>query len=688
MQVFEFHFNPLGRRPKSEVKDVILDSFCYEPENIYEKRVGSLYMVGMLKNVLPQNVRFLEKLAKVIKGKYYSTTLVKPEKSLKNSLKEANDFLESIAKRGDVSWLGNLSFGVIAIKNYELNFTKVGGLKFFLIRKGRIIDIDQKLKLEEIEPYPLKIFGNIVSGKLNENDVIVALTKDALETFRSQNLIQEIAQIAPAEEKRIKEIFNDKQEILSKISGVCLLILLADELRSSLPFANTRVNKECQSSIAREVISPKPVKFSFKKFLAPILNYIFGLKNLIKKPEFKIKKPEVKIKKPEFKKPAIRIPRPSLPKLPQIPKVSQQWSKNLILIFALVVFLAVGFFIAQREKERKIEDYQQTLREIEAKVDEAESYLLLKETLPEAGQKANSLLKDSWNEISPLSKIVETLPSLKDDILALKDVISKDLYQLNKLEMIEEPEILFEFDKEKFVPQKIIAVDDKLYFFNTFSEDIFLITGSGVDKEIIEINKKFQAATALDDAAVFFSAPDQLVILSNGEIESFSLQHLSDFDYEFLSSYRSGLYFLDKNKGEITKYPYLENFVWGAPQFWLAPQAKRITNAKSFAVDGSIWFLDQDNSLTRYYGGWPQETINVELFPAVKNFSKIISRVDLPYLYLLEPEQSRVVILNKAGQILQQFQSPQFDNLLDFAVAKDGKTIYLLNELKVYQIKI
>jgi len=677
MQVFEFHFNPLGRRPAGKLKDLIFDSFCYEPENIYERRVGSLYMLGMLKNVLPQNTHFLERLAKIIKEKYYSSTLVRPEKSLKNSLKEANDFLESIAKRGDVSWLGNLSFGVISIKNYELNFTKVGDLKFFLIRKGQIIDIDQKLKLEEIEPYPLKIFGNIVSGKLSENDIILAVTKDALETFHSQNLIQEIAQIIPDaqvfDENKIKEIFNNKQEILSNISGICLLIFLS---------------KEFYPAAAREIISPKPVKFSFKKALTPVFNYLLGFKKIIKKPEIKIKRPE--FKKPEFKKPAIRIPKLPLPKLPRIPipKISHNWSKNLILIFALAIFLTLGFFVAQREEERKIEEYQQTLREIKSKVDEAESYLILKETLPEAGQKANSLLKDSWNAISPLSRIAVTLPSdLKNEIFALKNTISKNLYQLNKLEMIEEPEILFEFDKEEFVPQKIMAVDNKLYFFNAYSENLFLRTEGG-SEEIIEIDKKFQAATAISDAAVFFSGPDQLVILNDGQIERFSLQCLSDFDFDFLSSFKSGLYFLDKNKGEIIKYPYLENFEWGSPQFWLAPQAKKTINPKSFAVDGSVWFLNQGNSLTRYYGGWPQETITVELFPAVKNFSKIIARTDLPYLYLLEPEQSRVVILNKAGQIFQQFQSSQFDNLLDFAVSKDGKTIYLLNELEVYQIKI
>ncbi len=664
-QVFEFHFNPKTK------EDIIFDSFCYEPENIYEKRVGSLYMLGILKNVLPQNVHFLEKLAKVIKEKYYRTTLIKPEKSLKNSLKEANEFLENIAKKGDVSWLGNLNFGVISIKNFELNFTRVGDLKFFLIRKGQVIDIDQKLKLEEIEPYPLKVFGNIVSGKLTENDILLALTKDTLETFQSQNLIKEIAQIIPFGEKKLKQILDNKHDILSKISGVCLLIFLS---------------KDYTPPTAREVISPKPVKFSLKQVFIPVFNRLSYFRNLIKKPEIKIPKIPTVNELRSFSPFAMaRVPKIPLPALPHI---SFRFKKNLILIFALAVFLALGFFVAQKEEKQRIENYQETLREIEAKVEEAESYLILKETKPEASQKANLLLKDSWNAISPLSKIAPTLPSeLNSKISSLKETISINLYQLNKLEIIEEPKILFEFNRETFVPQKIVAAEDKLYFFNSYSENLFLRTGEGKE-EVIQIDKKFNAATTIDKAAVFFSKPDQLTILENGKINLSPLETLSDFDYDLVSSYKSSLYFLDKKKGEIIKYPYRESFNWGSPQFWLAPQAKKAISPKSMAVDGSVWFLNKDNSLTRYYGGWPQETITAELFPTAKNFSQIVTIAALPYLYLLEPDQSRVIVLDKSGQIFKQFQSQKFDNLLDLAVSGDGKTIYLLNELKVFTLTL
>ena len=155
--------------------------------------MGGLYMVGFLKNVLPQNARFLQILAEKIKEKYYTNVSLSSEKSLRETLRTANEHLEKVAKQGDVSWLGNLSFTVISLKKSDLNLTKVGDFKIFLIRKGQLIDIDQRLKFDEIEPYPLKIFGNIVSGKLAKNDVVLILSKEAYEAFLKEGLLEEIA---------------------------------------------------------------------------------------------------------------------------------------------------------------------------------------------------------------------------------------------------------------------------------------------------------------------------------------------------------------------------------------------------------------------------------------------------------------------------------------------------------------
>ncbi len=676
MQVFEFHFNPKLK------PDLIFDSFCYEPENIYERRVGSLYMAGLLKNALPQNFKLLNNLAKVIKENYYRPALHSSEKQLKESLKTANEFLEKVAKGGDVSWLGNLSFAALSLRDFELNFTKVGDLKIFLLRGGGVIDIDRKLRFQDITPWPLKIFGNIVSGKLAENDIILVLTKDVLEIFQNQNLLTEIAKLTTFDERKLtlhqnfgaglKEILKTKGDELSKVSGVCLLIFLSKE--TGYP-AKGWVGK-------KEIISPQsyPKEFSFKEVFTPhiknlcagftpILNY---LKKLIKKPRL-------------GKLVSVKLPKLVIPKL----------SKNLISILALIFFLVLGSLIFQKERAAELREYQSTLNQIQEKVNLAESFLILKEVRPETLKDANLLLKECWEDIYFLTKIGSSLPkNLGKQISSLENEISKNLYEINKLVEIPEPKLLFEFKPREFIPNKLVLTDNNLYFFSPYSQNLFKISGPSEAEypgggELIQIEKKFNLAANLDNAIAFYSKPNQVFIFKDGNFSQVSLEEpYADFkgDDDF-SSFKSNLYFLDKKTGEIIRYPYFKDSEWGFPQLWLSPQTKKATEAKSMTVDGSLWILNKDNSIGKYYAGRLQETLKLDIFPYPNNFSKILGLPALPYLYLLEPAQSRIIILNKTGQVIKQFQSKKFDNLLDFSVSEDGKTIYLLNGLKVYEIQ-
>ena len=641
MQVFEFHFNPKLK------PDLIFDSFCYEPENIYERKMGSLYLVGLLKNVLPRNLRFLEKLQKVIKEKYYKSTILTPEKSLRESLKEANEFLEEIAKRGDVSWLGNLSFAVLALKNFKLNFTKVGEIKIFLLRAGKIIDIDKKLKFQDIEPYPLKIFGNIVSGKLSEGDLILVLTKEIFDFFQENLLLNEIAKLPRFSEKELKDILNGKKEELSKISGALLAISLRKEVLAG----------------KREIILPKISKeFSLKEVLAPFLR------------PFK-----------KFQKPKINIPNPKelIRNLISFVIRRKVLNKKLILILALILVLILGFIFSQLEERQKIRIYQKNLEEVNKKFNLAQGLLILDN--PQAQKEANSLLKESLEKITPILKETQNLPKeFNVRILSQRDEILEKLYSLNKLEKIEEPELFFEFNREKFIPQKLVTLGDDLYFFSPYSKDLFKLN-KNKNGELISVDKKFDLATMIADSILFFSKPNQLIVY-RGLTPVNLKEPYPDFNFDDFSSFKGNLYFFDKKAGQIVKYPYLGNLgnsQWGKPEFWL----KKAIVGKSIAVDGSVWVLEKD-AISKYYAGNLQEKITPDIFPPPKDFSKIFTSPTLPYFYLLEPGQKRIVILTKAGEIIKQYQSQKFDNLLDFSVSEGTKIIYLLNGLKVYKINL
>ena len=647
-QVFELHFNPKLR------EDLIFDSFCYEPANVYERRLGSLYLVGELGNALPQNARFLDNLAQVIRGKFYATPIKSVEDGLKVSLKKTNEFLEEEVKKDNTSWLGNLNFAVLSLKNFNLNFTKVGNLKIFLLREGEFIDLGKKLELQEIEPYPLKIFLNIVSGKLSAEDIILVINKNLFDLFINENLLTEIAKIQIEKnfsEKELKKVLSNKEKILSEISGICLLISLQPEI---LPKKAISFEKEAK-------IIP------LRKIFQPIFN---KAKKLLKIPQkLALKKPEIKVI------PKFNIKR-FLEKITTFPKIKflPEQKKKFILILALILFLVLGNFLFQREKKISLRENEKILSGIEEKVNLAESLLTLKEN-----KKANDILKEAWKEILPLT---EEKSSLKDEAQSLKNQVEKNLASLNKLQKIERPEILVEFSENEFLPQKMVKLDNAFYFFNANYNWLFKFENGGKSK--IETGEKLKMAIPFGENSILFLTDKNKLVLFEGDKfkESFSFKEpYPEFEINDFSVFRQNLYFLDSKKGEILKYSFPPN----SPQIWLNSETKKPINAKSMAIDGSVWVLTNDNKILQYFAGKYQKTLDIDIFPEPKNLEKIFTSYNLPYLFLLEPAQKRIIILNKSGEIISQFQSEKFDDLKDFFVS--DKTIYLLNGQKVYWIK-
>jgi len=575
MQIFELHFNPKLK------EDQIFDSFVYEPENIYEKKLGSLYAVGELRNTLPQNLKLLDDVAKSIKKNYYTFSQKFPEKALSQSLKKTNEYLAEKVKKENVSWLGNLNFAVFSLKDFNLVFTKTGYIKILLLRAGQIIDIGKNLDLRKIEPYPLKIFLNVVSGKLFQDDKILVLTKEIFEFFLQQNLLTKIAQTENLDSKKIKEILPSSLFTKgegSKISGICFLSVV-----------KTEPTKKHGAILFQ----------SEKKFSFPKIRFPFKLPKIIKKPSL-----------PKIKLPKIKIPTmgPIIEKLRPKTKIK----KRLILILVLAFVLLLGFLIFKQAVGRKENEIKTSLIEIQEKINQAESFLIFKNE-----EEANALFKEAWKEILLLT---ETKSS---DIIDLKQSVEESLENLNKLEKIENPELVNEPDPK------------------------------------------------------LFSSPSSSLV----DPPSF------EFNFDLSASYLSSFYFLDKKTCEIIKYSLLGGENWSSPKKWIKDKGS-CSEPKSMTVDGSVWILNGDNSILRYYAGSFQETIIPDFFPFPENITQIKTKADIPYLYLLEPVKKRIVIIDKKGEIIKQFQSEKFDNLKDVDVSQDGKTIYLLNSSTIYKLKL
>jgi len=338
MQIFELHFNPKNK------DDRILDSFVYEPEGSCEKRLGSLYMVGELQKALPQNFRFLDHLASIIKKEFYGASLQKSgEESLKESLKKANEFLDKEARSGNVNWLGNLHFAIVNFKDFVLNFTKVGGIKMLLLRDEELLDIGHNLEFQEADPYPLKVFGSVAIGKLAPSDKIIILTKDLFSLLSEKsNFLNQLKNIS--NEKELKKILKTEKPILAEASGICLLLFCAEK-----------------QAVEKVTLNKSKTLPSLKLPRLPLPSFNF-----------------------------------SLP------------SKNKLLIIALFLLLIIGFFLFGSEPTQNpvLLEHKKNLELAKSKIFMAENFLIFKEEkrAKELFLEAQNILASLITENSPLKE--------------------------------------------------------------------------------------------------------------------------------------------------------------------------------------------------------------------------------------------------------------------------------------------
>jgi hypothetical protein len=671
MKIFDFHFNP-----KKE-KNKIFNSFIYEPENAYERRVGNLYVIGEIRNVLPQNRLLLNKIADEIKKSYYSINTSSLEELLRTSLASANNFLEKEEKEDNVSWLGNLSLAAFNIKGLDISFSKIGKIKILLLRGEKIIDLSDELEVKEMNS-DSKAFSNIVSGNLSPSDKLIVLTQSVFELISKNNLLIDLLSIFTKEinlkqaDKEIKKILNNKEKLLEKLSGVFLLIELEKPEKET-----TKIKKPISS------------KESFLSINLPSFDTIRNQKILNKLTRINFSF----LKKLTFPK---KLPRPFIPKIKfnkinftslfsyfsptkkdfHLKNINLKQSIILILIFFII--LGVGNQLFKIGKEKEIERIEIKIREIQDKINEAENALAYHNE-----KKANNLYQEAWKDITTLSQ--DEKITLKDEIMETKQLIKDKLFGINKIEEIISPELFFEIEPKDIFPQKLIITGEDFFIANQESYKIWQIKNN--ELLLISDLKEFSLIESFNDYLLLFSPPNKISFLKNKEINNKNISiSYSDPSIIDISSFGSNIYLVDQSIGSIIRVPFREEETLKGI-FWLNKETEKLSNPKSMAIDGSIWIIDNNNSIKKYYKGELEKEINIETFPSLNQISKIITYSNAYYVYLLDPEENRIIIINKEGEVKKQLLFSE-EKLLDFHLTETEESVYVLTSQGIYKIDI
>ena len=152
-------------------------------------------------------------------------------------------------------------------------------------------------------------------------------------------------------------------------------------------------------------------------------------------------------------------------------------------------------------------------------------------------------------------------------------------------------------------------------------------------------------------------------------------------------AYAANLYVVDKEAGVIWRYPG-SGSTFGAGTNWLAlGVSPDLSLVKAMTIDGTVWLLSGSGRISKFSQGNSISLAITGVFPQLANPDSIYTNEELDFVYLLERDKKRVVVLEKDGKYKAQYLSDKLGEATDLAVSeKDGKIIILAGD-KLFSIE-
>lgn len=323
-------------------------------------------------------------------------------------------------------------------------------------------------------------------------------------------------------------------------------------------------------------------------------------------------------------------------------------SRKIIAIIAillvLIIIIAVIFGVITKGSKANAEKFDQIYSEANDKYNEGVSLKDLNAPLAqESFQEAQNILnanKDTFNEGSDEDNQIEDLLSKVNTELGTSDGSTNGGAQAAEANKSDSELLAAQIDN---AGNNFTQNDDFIYFID--SKGVNQID-KGNDKKELIIDKDWKTA---------------------GGIGTFG----------------SNIYVLDKTDNVLKFAPSGDEY---AKSDYFTSDAPEFTNSSDMAIDGSIFILNKDGSIKKYTRGKEDAFEISGLSKTLSNPTKIYTNENTDNLYILDNGNSRVVVLNKDGKFLNEYQADIIKNASGLDVNESAKSLLILSGDKIYKI--
>lgn len=668
-----------------------------------------------------ENERIVKILSEELKEQFFSAPTDSVEFAFENALSRANIAIKDTLLIKPKNWLSKIHVAVLANKDQEVHLASVGMPHAFLVHRDQIVDVlagEAKNNGRALDrgfgartPNPVKLFSNIVSGRLLPNDALVIVNESVLDYLSPERIRKTAQDFDPeAAVAKLSELLSAAPA--NKQFGVIIVKRLPLERPAQAPQPKPVLEK-----IQKQVLAPAPevkkVKFfssAVKKFCWSLMNALgqwgqtgFGwlLDNLSRLLER-----------------ALLLLRAVLPRLSKAPAFlltltrdqaarNYHWSKTknyfsqkqaglnayfknlprrqkriFTAIAVLTLLLAASVAARGYDKSQTEKDAarQRETAALSQEIDQSEAAILYndqaraRELLLEASKKLAALKKGE-------SQDGKTYQTLEQKIADLEN-------RLEKKTVLEKLEIFVSLDSAPSENSGLLLSGDTLVFYDGNAGELVKINKESRERTKIAAlagEGRFKSAAAIDDktVALLSEAGANLVNVNNEKIAGRGFIFPPDQKTAFVG-YAGNLYAFSAADKTIIRYR--EGF-FDKAEFWLK-QNYDLAQAADIAVDGQVYVLSRDGKIHVFGSGYLANVIDLKLTTPLGPNPELYINEDLANFYVLDGANSRSLRFSRQGEFLGQTVSPSLDEARAMVVGKGETEAFVLKADKIYRLPL
>lgn len=720
------------------------------PSPSEEAVLGKIFMVASIDSNDRLNHEIIGALQEQLKHSYYHSTEPKFSAAFEQALHLTNQHLHRLIIEGVDGWVERLHCVVGVLVGDQLLIAHAGSMMAYVLRRGRMHDI---LGNQSQSINPLKIFSNIVEGKLEDQDKLLLCTPTVLDYFSLEKLRRTLADHTPAESVRILET-----SLLGSDSPVALAALLLQiEGHLEAPLLNPIPPREIgrpstvapqrsmESLIARErateqLLTPSiwpSVRDTGHQFWSAVNRFI-RMTILRRPPKRALPAGQVRASvsaDPRQSRPGktikyIRLTARRLQVLiigklqilrstwqrrktrrhlqetgisPALPKPGGHWlhtlvgsfkrlarTQQLIITGALVlVFVFTAVIInSNRTPAFQAGQIDQLILEIEEHLTKAEAALLYG-----GDDTARTQIKSATDKIG---RLPAKSKDQRTQISELTDRAKTVQTQLQKMVTIQNPEIVAQLAEvaPTLRPAQLYLAGPQIFAYDPGKQTGVKINLETTDAPVVIRNSidtgQPTTGVTISETNILFATERLGFVELNLETDLWrpldATWPSGAHTVQGIAFFQNRIYALDRASGTIIRFARGANSL-GVGTSWLKETAP-LQTARGLAVDGSIFVLQPNGQVQEYFNGRLGEFALVGIDPVLKNPTRIFTSVTSSKIYLVDPANKRLVVFDKNGKLVRQYQSSSWGSLADVAVNEGSKTAFIMNGTTLYRLNL